>query len=38
MTIKGDKAATMPGAWIVKVFMDDEYLDMKQFDILKGNG
>jgi hypothetical protein len=36
MTIKGDKAATMPGAWIVKVFMDDEYLDLKKFDILKG--
>jgi hypothetical protein len=37
MTIKGDKAATMPGAWIVKVFMDDEYLDMKKFDIIKGD-
>jgi hypothetical protein len=36
MTIKGDKAGTMPGAWIVKVFMDDEYLDMKKFDIVKG--
>lgn len=36
MTIKGDKAATMPGAWIVKVFMDDEYLDLKKFDIIKG--
>lgn len=36
MTIKGDKAAAMPGEWIVKVFMDDEYLDMKKFDILKG--
>ncbi len=37
MTIKGDKAGTMPGAWIVKVFMDDEFLDLKKFDILKGN-
>lgn len=36
MTIKGDKAGTMPGAWFVKVFMDDEYLDMKKFDIVKG--
>jgi hypothetical protein len=36
MTIKGDKASTMPGAWIVKVYMDDEYLDMKKFDIVKG--
>jgi hypothetical protein len=36
MTIKGDKAGTMPGEWIVKVFMDDEYLDMKKFDIVKG--
>lgn len=36
MTIKGDKAGAMPGAWIVKVFMDDEYLDMKKFDIIKG--
>jgi hypothetical protein len=36
MTIKGDKAGTMPGPWTVKVFMDDEYLDMKRFDILKG--
>lgn len=37
MTIKGDKAATMPGAWIVRVFMDDEYLDMKKFDIIEGD-
>lgn len=37
MTIKGDKAGTLPGAWTVKVFMDDEYLDMKKFDILKDN-
>lgn len=36
LTIKGDKAGTMPGEWLVKVFMDDEYLDMKKFDILKG--
>ena len=36
MTIKGDKAATMPGAWTVKVFMNDEYLDLKRFDILRG--
>jgi hypothetical protein len=36
MTIRGDKAAAMPGAWIVKVFMDDEYLEMKKFDIVKG--
>jgi hypothetical protein len=37
MTIKGDKAGTMPGAWTVKVFMDDEYLEMKQFDILESD-
>jgi hypothetical protein len=37
MTIKGDKAGTMPGAWIVRVFMDDEYLGMRKFDIVKGN-
>ena len=36
LTIKGDKAATMPGAWVVKVFMDDEYLDLKKFDIIQG--
>lgn len=38
MTINGDKAGTMPGAWVVKVFMDDEYLDLKKFDILKNGG
>lgn len=35
MTIKGDQAETLLGAWIVKVFMDDEYLEMKKFDIVK---
>jgi hypothetical protein len=37
MTIQGDKAGTMPGPWTVKVFMDDEYLEMKRFDILEGD-
>jgi hypothetical protein len=37
MTIKGDKAGTLPGAWTVKVFMDDEYLDLKRFNIVKGS-
>ena len=35
LTIQGDKAADLPGVWAVKVFMDDEYLDVKRFDILK---
>jgi hypothetical protein len=38
MTINGDKSGTMPGAWVVKVFMDDEYLDLKKFDILNDGG
>jgi uncharacterized protein YaiE (UPF0345 family) len=35
LTIKGDKAGDLPGAWTVKVFMDDEYLDIKGFDLIK---
>jgi hypothetical protein len=37
LTIKGDKAGDLPGAWSVKVYMDDEYLDVKRFDIIKSN-
>lgn len=35
LTIKGDKAGDLPGIWTVKVFMDDEYLDVKRFDLIK---
>ena len=37
LTIKGDKAGDLPGAWTVKVYMDDEYLDIKGFDLIKSN-
>lgn len=35
LSIKGDKAATMPGTWSVHIYLNDEILDLRKFNIVE---